>query len=41
MITPNKKSEWVDQVVRYIHSPASFTQRDNSETEADKNVNDL
>ena len=36
MIMPNEENAWVHQVVRYIHSPASFIQRDNSDTEAEK-----
>ena len=36
MIMPNEKSEWVHQVVRYIHSPALFIQGDNSDLEAEK-----
>ena len=37
MIMPNEESEWVHQIVRYIRSPALFTQGDNSDFEAEKN----
>ena len=37
IIMPNKESEWVHQVFHYIHSPALFIQRDNSEFEAKNN----
>ena len=39
MTTPNEESELVLQVIHYIHSPALFIQCDNSEFEAEKNVN--
>ena len=28
LILPNEQSEWVYQIVRYVHSPALFIQRD-------------
>ena len=34
MIMPNEESECVHQVVLCIHLPASFIQRDNSDSEA-------
>ena len=36
MIMPNEESEWVNQVVGYIHSPTLFIQRDNRDFEAEK-----
>ena len=35
MIMPSEESEFVHQVVRYIHLPALFIQRDNSALEAE------
>ena len=36
MIMPNEESDWVHQVFRYIHSPALFIQRDNSDFKGKK-----
>ena len=36
MIIPIEESEWVYQVLRYIHSPAFFIQRANSDFETEK-----
>ena len=33
MIVPNEESDWVHRVIRYIHTPAVFNQRDYSEAE--------
>ena len=38
MIIPKEESKGVYQVVRYIHSPALFVQRDDSDTEAKKTM---
>ena len=36
---PNEENEWVNQVVRSLHSTALFVQRNNSDLKATKNVN--
>ena len=38
---PNEENEWVNQVVRSLHSTALLVQRDNSDLEATKNVNGI
>ena len=30
MIMPNEESEWIHQIIRYIHSPVLFIQRGDS-----------